>query len=126
MLVVTMKTRGGQIIGVRELLNCKQVAGRPFASLEAIKYEVMPLPERYQELAASLASQAAVALENARLYQEIERSYHALSRTQGELAQSHKMEAGGRLAGGRAHDLNNVLSIIIGRAVLVLTAMSHR
>ncbi|WP_300673554.1 ATP-binding protein [Desulfoluna sp.] len=43
-----------------------------------------------------------------------------LKRLEGELRQSHKMEALGSLAGGIAHDFNNILSSVLGYTELAL------
>jgi signal transduction histidine kinase/CheY-like chemotaxis protein len=73
MLVLPMKTPGDEIIGVLELINCKRESGRPFPSSEAIEREALPYSPAFRNLAASLASQAAVALSNSNLFCELTR-----------------------------------------------------
>ena len=80
MLVVAMRTPPGETIGVLQLINCKRESTRRLASPETADSEVVPYPARFRDLAASLASQAAVALENSRLYQSIQTLFEGFVR----------------------------------------------
>ncbi len=73
LLVLPMQTPDGNVIGVLALINCKRESGRPFATTAAIEHEALPYPEPFRNLAASLASQAAVALANSNLFRELTR-----------------------------------------------------
>ena len=67
--------------------------------------------------------------QQARQVQLIEASKQAeleKSELAAQLRQAHKMEAIGLLAGGVAHDFNNVLTVILGNASVVLHTMPAR
>ena len=71
MLVVPMRTPQGEIIGALQLINCKPERRGPLRSTQEAEQHVRPYGDRHVRLAGSLASQAAVALANRRLYDSI-------------------------------------------------------
>jgi len=67
----------------------------------------------------TFADQAALALDNARLYATARDSLQRLHDTQAQLVQAGKLSAVGQLVSGVAHELNNPLSVIIGYGQLL-------
>lgn len=72
LIAVPMKNGRGEVLGVLQLINCKRHRKAVLSSAAAVKRYVHPFPEHAVRMALSLASQAAVAYENSRLYRDIE------------------------------------------------------
>ena len=75
MLVIPMKTHRDEIIGVLQLINRKHGADVRLISPEIIEREVITYDHRSIEMVTALAAQAGVAIENSRLYEDIERLF---------------------------------------------------
>lgn len=92
-----------QVIGV---LNIESVTPASFTSAD-------------EQLLQMLAAQAAVALENARLYEAEREQYRRLQQSQAQLVQVEKMAALGRLVASIAHEINNPLQAVQTSLTLV-------
>ena len=72
MLTLPMKDAKGEMLGVIQLINRKRNWSVRLANPEIVDQEVKPFSPHAERMALSLASQAAVAYENSKLYQDIE------------------------------------------------------
>lgn len=98
----------GTVIGA---LRVADVEGRRFTDDEV-------------HLAQAFADLAAVSLENARLYAELDTHLHQLEATQQQLVQAGKLAALGQLVTGVAHEINNPLATIMGQAEMLSRRLS--
>ena len=81
--------------------------------------ETAALIDEGERLARGVANQMALALENARFYQETQDALAEVERAQERLVQGNTLRALGEMAAGTAHHLNNLLAIALGRLQLM-------
>lgn len=74
-LVVPLRTIKHGVVGVLQLINRKRSPEARLGTIEAVDREVIQYDRTSCELVTALAAQAAVAIENARLYESIERLF---------------------------------------------------
>lgn len=79
-LAVPMRNQKGEIVGVLQLLNSKRDFKTKLDSIQAVMNNVLSFNDRQREILDSLASQAAVALENSQLYEAIQRLFEGFVR----------------------------------------------
>ncbi len=80
LLAAPMVTRGGEVVGVIQLINRMRSPGGPVTSPEVADEVVMPFAAEDVELVSALAAHAAVAIENTRLVQEVEHLFEGFVR----------------------------------------------
>jgi signal transduction histidine kinase len=93
--------------------------GDPMGVLSLIRSESRPFTDRQTETAATFADQAAIAIENARLFNEVQArteeltaSLSNLRNAQDRLIQSEKLASLGQLTAGIAHEIKNPLNFV--------------
>jgi len=109
-LCVPLKAKS-KLIGVLEVIN--KTDGTIFTEEDAI-------------LLSIFASQAAMSIENARLYGELKDRLQEEREIRKKLAESEKFGALGQLASGLAHDFNNILGAIMGYVEMALYELPEK
>src|ERR1700682_2894590 len=107
-------------IGMRSMLGVPLMReGAAIGLLLIFRKRVQPFTRRHVDLAAAFADQAVIAIENVRLFDEVQARTEELSQSldhlraaQDRLVQTEKLASLGQLTAGIAHEIKNPLNFV--------------
>jgi signal transduction histidine kinase len=94
-------------------LSAPLIRGKDVVGLLVVRRRTAGVfPQNTVDLIKTFAAQSAVAIENARLFQNVETSLQDLRTTQDRLVQTQKLASLGQLTAGIAHEIKNPLNFV--------------
>jgi GAF domain-containing protein/ActR/RegA family two-component response regulator/anti-sigma regulatory factor (Ser/Thr protein kinase) len=106
--------------GLKHWLGVPMAVGDQRLGVLALRGRDRAFSDADERMLSNIAHLAALALRSARLYEERARAFAEVAAAQDQLVRTEKLRALGEMASGVAHDFNNVLASILGRAQLLL------